>query len=122
MGGGLFNSPLHLNPKCIVVSAFVVGIYWLPRPKYLAHKFVMSFLLATAVYVLLAWYDVIYDCNDRLMPSLFGWFSGPLKPPYYNEEMEKLPIKYKKIIRNFDIIVLGIVLLTFVYPFYVERK
>lgn len=122
MGGGLFGSPLYLNPKCLVFSAFVLAVYWLPHPVALAHRIVMAFLLATTAYILMAWYDVIYDCNDRLKPTLLGWISGWFKPTYYNEEYEDLPIKYKKVIRWFDIAVLSILIVLFAYPFIVKSK
>ena len=122
MGGGLFGTPLYLNPKCLVFSAFVLAVYWLPHPVAFAHKVVVAFLLATAAYILMAWYDVIYDCNDRLKPTLLGWMSGWFKPSYYNKELEELPVKYKKIIRWFDIAVLGILVALFAYPFLVKSK
>ena len=48
MGGGLFGTPLYLNPKCLVFSAFVLGVYWLPRAKEYSHNVrssVLSLLL-----------------------------------------------------------------------------
>jgi hypothetical protein len=122
MGGGLFGTPLYLNPKCLIFSAIVLCIYWLPHPSTLAHNFVMGFLLATSAYISLAWYDEIFDCNDRLGPTLFGWLSKPFKPPRYQKEYERLPLKYKKIIHWFDIAVLSIVFITFLYPFFFGKK
>lgn len=122
MGGGLFGTPLALNPKCLVFSAFVLAVYWLPHPDALAHRIVMAFLLATAAYILMAWYDVLYDCNDRFKPTLLGWLSGPFKPPAYLKEYDELPVKYQKIIRWVDIAVLGVLVVLFVYPFMVARK
>ena len=103
MGGGLFGTPLALNPKCIVFSAFVLSVYWMPHPYYFAHKIIIAFLLATMSYVLLAWYDLIYDCNDQLKPTLFGWLSMPFKPKQYSDSYKELPVKYQKVIRGFDI-------------------
>jgi hypothetical protein len=122
MGGGLFGTPLYLNPKCLVFSAFVLGVYWLPHPVALAHRIVMAFLLATAAYILMSWYDVIYDCNDRLKPTLLGWLSGWFKPKEYTDKYEELPVKYKKIIRWFDIAVLGILGVLIAYPFLVKSR
>lgn len=122
MGGGLFETPLYLNPKCLVFSAFVLGVYWLPHPVALAHRIVMAFVLATTAYILMAWYDVIYDCNDRLKPTLLGWMSGWFKPKEYTEQYEDLPVKYKKIIRTFDVAVLGILVVLFAYPFLVKSR
>jgi hypothetical protein len=121
MGGGLFGTPLYLNPKCLVFSAFVLGVYWLPHPKAFSHRILMAFLLATSAYIIMAWYDVIYDCNDRLKPTLLGWMSKPFKPKEYSDVYDKLPIKYQKIVRTFDIAVLSILVITFVAPFVLKR-
>jgi len=120
MGGGLFGTPLYLNPKCLVFSAAVLVIYWLPHPKARAHDIIMGFLLATSAYIAMAWYDLIFDCNDRLKPTLLGWFSKPFKPAHYSKEYDELPIKYKKVIQWFDIAVLIIIVIAFVYPFVVK--
>lgn len=121
MGGGLFGTPLYLNVKCLVFSAMILLVYWLPHPNTVAHNIVMAFLLATSAYISLAWYDVLYHCNDILRPTIFGWFSGPFKPSSYRNEYNKLPIKYKKIIRNVDIFVLLIIVITFIYPFFIRN-
>ena len=122
MGGGLFGTPLYLNPKCLVFSAFVLFVYWLPHPVALAHRVVAAFVLATAAYIFMAWYDVMFDCNDRFKPTLLGWMSGWFKPPGYFEEYEKLPVKYQKIIRTFDIAVLVAIVLLLAFPYFVKSK
>ena len=120
MGGGLFGTPLALNPKCLVFSAFVLATYWLPHPKAYAHKVVAAFILATTAYVTLAWYDVLYDCNDHLKPTLFGWLSMPFKPKEYGDAYNKLPIKYQKIVRWFDIAILVLVLGLMFAPYFMK--
>jgi hypothetical protein len=122
MGGGLFGTPLYLNIKCLIFSAFVISIYYLPHPIGFAHNFVMVFLLGTASYIILAWYDVLYDANDRLKPTLLGWLSKSFKPQEYRDEYDKLPLKTQKVIRAVDIAVLGIVFLAFIYPFFVSNS
>lgn len=117
MGGGLFGTPLYLNPKCLFLSAVVIFIYWMPHPKFFTHKIVASFLLATATYIGLAWYDVLYDCNDHLKPTLLGWLSKPFKPEEYEKAYRDLPIKYQKIVRGFDIFVLSVVAIALIYPY-----
>jgi hypothetical protein len=82
----------------------------------------MMFLLGTSAYIMMAWYDVIYDCNDRLKPTFLGWISKPFKPNEYQQQYEELPLKYKKIIRNVDIFVLIVLLITFLYPFFIQKK
>lgn len=121
MGLGLFNTPLYVNEKCLIFSAFVLAVYWLPHPKAFTHKILAGFILASLAYVLLAWYDYIYDCNDKLKPTILGWMWGWAKPPAYSKEFSELPVKYKKIVRTVDIVVLlGLLGLAF-YP-YVSRS
>jgi hypothetical protein len=120
MGGGLFGTPLYLNLKCLIFSAGVLAVYWLPHPASIYHKFVVAFLLATAAYISLAWYDYIYDCNDHLGPTILGWLSMPFKPREYREKYNELPVKYQKIVRSVDIAVIGLVVFAFVYPFVVK--
>lgn len=122
MGGGLFGTHLYLNIKCLIFSFIVIIIYWLPKPTTRAHGFLMSFLLGISCYIALAWYDVLYDCNDRLKPTLLGWLSKSFKPKEYSTEYDKLPLKTKKIIRTVDILVLSILVITFMYPFLIANK
>lgn len=110
MGGGLFGTPLYLNPKCLVFSAFVLAVYWLPHPKAYEHRVIAAFVLATLAYVLLAWYDYLYDCTDKFGPTFLGWISMPFKPPEYRQKFDALPIKYKKAVRTFDSVVLVVLL------------
>jgi UDP-N-acetylmuramyl pentapeptide phosphotransferase/UDP-N-acetylglucosamine-1-phosphate transferase len=117
MGGGLFGTPLALNPKCLVFSAFVLAVYWMPHAKFFEHKVVIAFLLATTAYVLLAWYDVLYDCNDHLKPTILGWLSMPFKPAEYRKGYENLPLKYKKIVQYTDIAILIIMVFLVFSPY-----
>lgn len=120
MGLGLFGSPLYLNVKCLVFSFFIIIIYYLPKPHYYAHHIIMIFLLGTSAYIAMAWYDVLYDCNDKFGPTYLGWMTKVFKPPQYTTHYESLPIKYKKRIRNVDIIILLVIVITFLYPFIIR--
>jgi hypothetical protein len=117
MGGGLFGTPLYLNPKCLVFSAFVLGVYWMPHAKEYSHKVAIAFILATAAYVLMAWYDYLYDCTDRFGPTFLGWMSGWFKPQEYRDKYNALPVKYEKMVRTVDILVLIGILGLLVYPY-----
>lgn len=117
MGLGLFGTPLYVNEKCLLFSAFVLAVYFLPHPKVWQHTFIVGFVLASLAYVLLAWYDYIYDCNDRLRPTILGWMWGWAKPPHYSKEFEDLPVKYKKIVRTVDIVVLVILIVLAFSPY-----
>ena len=122
MGGGLFGTELALNPKCLVFSAFVLVVYWLPHPVALTHRIVVNFILACLAYVALAWYDVLYDCNDRFEPTLLGWMWKDLKPKEYQEKYDKLSPKTKKVIRTVDIAVLVALVLLLAYPYFVKSR
>jgi UDP-N-acetylmuramyl pentapeptide phosphotransferase/UDP-N-acetylglucosamine-1-phosphate transferase len=118
MGGGLFGTPLYLNEKCIAFAGFVLAVYFMPHQKAWQHEVVFAFILAMLAYVLMAWYDYIYDCNDKLGPTLLGGLIGWAKPyggvPPGTKE---LPIKYKKIVAAFDIVVFIVLLCLVFYPY-----
>jgi len=105
----------------LVFSVAILVVYWLPHPSTIAHNIVMGVLIGVSAYISLAWYDVLYNCNDRLKPTFLGWMTKGLKPPEYSQKYDKLPLKYKKMIRTVDIVVIGIVILTFCYPFIVNK-
>ena len=107
MGGGLFGTPLYLNEKCILFAVFILLVYFAPHAKAWQHEVVAGFVLAMAAYVFMAWYDYIYDCNDKLGPTLLGAFVGWMKP--YGgvpPGTDALPIKYKKVVGTFDFVIL----------------
>lgn len=112
MGGGLFGTPLALNPKCLAFSGLLIAIYWMPpwaslrTPYDIAFKRAVTILLAFTGYILMAWYDVWYDCNDHLKPTFLGWISAPFKPAQYKKEVEELPLKWQKIVRTVDVVAL----------------
>lgn len=122
MAGGLFGTPLELNPKCLVFSAFVLAVYWMPHFKALEHRIVMAFVLATTAYVLMAWYDKLYDCNDRFGPTFLGWLSMPFKPQEYRDKFDELPIKYQKIVRTVDIVILVVLTILVFSPYYLAGR
>ena len=118
MGAGLFGTPLYLNEKCIVFAVFLLVVFWMPHPKAWQHDIVLAFVLAMTAYVLMAWYDYIYDCNDKMGPTIFGGIVGWMKP--YGgvpPETKELPIKYKKIVGVVDVFVLCVLLSLMVVPY-----
>ena len=68
------------NPKCVVASGLVVGGYWLLAPS--DRRVSVALGLAIATYAGLAWYDKLFDCDERL--ESFGGpvsvVTGPFKP------------------------------------------
>lgn len=121
MAGGLFGTPLELNPKCLVFSAFILLVYWMPHFKAYEHKVVMAFVLATAAYVFMAWYDKLYDCNDRFGPTFLGWLSMPFKPQEYRDKFDDLPVKYQKMVRTVDIVILVVLIILVFAPYYYTK-
>jgi hypothetical protein len=121
MGLGLFGTPLYLNEKCIAFAFFILFVFYMPHPKAWQHEIVVAFVLAMTAYVMMAWYDYIYDCNDKLGPTLLGGLIGWAKPyggvPPGTHE---LPIKYKKIVGAFDVGVLIVLVTLLVIP-YIRR-
>jgi hypothetical protein len=122
MAGGMFGTPLYLNPKCLVFSAFILAVYWMPHAKAYEHKIVIAFVLASAAYILMAWYDYLYDCTDRFGPTFLGWLTKVFKPKEYNEKYDELPVKYQKIVRTVDIVVLFVILILLFSPYYFFSK
>ncbi|NBR60860.1 MAG: hypothetical protein EBT86_04260 [Actinobacteria bacterium] len=51
---------------------------------------------------------------------LFGicWLSAPFKPPYYSQQFEGLPEKWKKIVRTIDIFALLAAIVFVLSPFF----
>jgi hypothetical protein len=90
MAGGIFpNYPFHLNIKCIVFTFIIVIIYWF-LPKNL---FILFFLLWSP-YIVLAWYDYSYKCQNKMMPTIIPYgryIFLPFKPPDYQREFRQLP-------------------------------
>lgn len=91
MAGGIFPGyPFKPNVKCVVGSFLLAGGYWYLPPKNL---WVLGTIL-WATYLLIAWYDYAYQCQDRMSPTLFPfgrYVYLPLKPPDYKQEFEALP-------------------------------
>ena len=70
------NTPPATNVKCIVFTIFVVTIYWI-LPK---NKWLLLFLLWFP-YLMMAWYDFLYDCKrNELSPTYLMSFYEWAKP------------------------------------------
>ena len=90
MAGGIFpGAPFTFNIKCVIFSAMLAGGYWFLPPKNL---FVLFFLLWFP-YLAMAWYDYMYECRNKLGPTIvpFGRFMWlPFKPPQDQAEFKKM--------------------------------
>ena len=102
MAGGIFpNHPFSLNIKCIIFTLVLAGGYWFAPHKNL---WVLAFLIWFP-YIALAWYDYMYDCRDKLKPTLvpFGRYIWlPFKPPGYKAEFNKMPADQIQAMNNLD--------------------
>lgn len=90
MAGGIFpGAPFKFNIKCVIFTAMLAGGYWFLPPK---NYFVLFFLLWFP-YIAMAWYDYMYECRDKLGPTIvpFGRYMWlPFKPPQYQAEYNKM--------------------------------
>jgi len=90
MAGGIFpGAPFRFNIKCVIFTAMLAGGYWLLPPK---NYFVLFFLLWFP-YIAMAWYDYMYECRNKLGPTIvpFGRYMWlPFKPPQYQAEYNKM--------------------------------
>lgn len=70
MAGGIFtNRPFEPNPKCIVFSIILMLLYWfLPRNN---NIFMLPVIFVFA-YVGMAWYDYLYDCQEKMYTGKYG--------------------------------------------------
>ena len=114
MSGGIFpGHPFHLNIKCIIFTIIIAGGYWFLPKK---NVYILIFLLWSP-YIALAWYDYMYDCHDRMHPTIipFGrYFFLPFKPPDYQNEYKTMSDESKQIFDKIDHITLWTILTIFV--------
>ncbi len=64
MAGGIFTErPFEPNPKCILLGFIFMLLYWfIPDEK---NVFMLP-VIFIVVYVLVAWYDFVYHCDDKM--------------------------------------------------------
>ena len=66
------------NEKCLAISGGVVLAHFVLPPR----RPLVALGVAVGTYIAIAWYDELYDCDERLVAQggLFGAVTGPLKP------------------------------------------
>jgi hypothetical protein len=105
MAGGLFpEKPFAFNAKCIVGTAVIAGGYWWLPPK----SAWVLILLLWLPYVAMAWYDYLYDCKEKMQPTLFPlgrYVFLPFKPPGYKAEFDEMPPSQKGAMDRLDHVV-----------------
>ena len=118
MAGGIFpGAPFKFNIKCVIFTALLAGGYWLlPHKNY----FVLFFLLWFP-YIAMAWYDYMYECRNKLGPTIvpFGRYMWlPFKPPAYQAEYNKMSESQIGLMSKVDHVVgWTIVILVLAYSF-----
>ena len=86
MAGGIFTDrPFHFNTKCILFSFYSALLFYAGGGKN-PLLIVLIFIMA---YVLMAWYDYAYECNNFMYT---GSGLGPgfhMSPPFKPQHREK---------------------------------
>jgi len=86
MAGGIFTGkPFELNIKCVIIS--IIGILLFLLPGFQIYEegniwsmIIIIMLLFIVLYVAIAYYDYIYDCNPKLKRGYYS-ITGAFKPP-----------------------------------------
>jgi len=99
---GYDATPPQINVKCIVFTMLIsMGYWYLPK----RNKWVMLALLYFP-YIIMAWYDSIYNCTrNRLGPTFLGSFYYWAKPSKSNKEWHP---KWKNMIFYTDMLILAL--------------
>jgi hypothetical protein len=89
MAGGIFlNYPFELNPKCIIFSIVIIGLFFYEPPNMKDYlKLITAFVLFVISYVSMAWYDYKFECQKLALKkstSSLG-ITSKFKPPVYSE-------------------------------------
>lgn len=102
MSGGIYQGrPFAFNLKCIVFTAALAGGYWALPPR---RWWVLAVLLWLP-YVSMAWYDEMYQCSDKMHPTVvpFGrWLFLPFKPPGYKREFRGMAASQLRVMDRVD--------------------
>ena len=70
-----------INPKCAYVTAIAVGLYYMYPTRNDPNLLRNTAVLASGTYIGLAWYDALYDCDDKSKSSEWFQLYRPFKPP-----------------------------------------
>ena len=98
---GYDATPPATNEKCIVFTLACALGYWYLPPK---NPWVLAMLLYFP-YLIMAWYDHLYNCERRMGPTFLGTFYFAFKPPYNDKGLEWHP-KWKRLVFMVDMVLL----------------
>lgn len=116
--GGIFiNKPFSPNIKCIIISTvLVIGYLWTVATytQIRAPHIVLSFILFVASYVLVATYDVMYDCSDRMrtgtstigLGTFDSIFKSQLREDPHSESILRQEQQYQRNVYLFHILLI----------------
>lgn len=107
------NTPPTTNLKCIVFTFLIVGIYLLPKNKWIL------LLLLYFPYLWMSWYDEIYSCERNFGPTYLRLFYEMWKPydsPQRIAYRNWCPVHANKVF-IIDMIILVVFLIFFYYVF-----
>lgn len=77
MTGGIFTpQAFHPNPKCIYISLALAFSYWILPKK----NITIFFMILIITYIVISWYDYLYDCDPMLSGSSGLSFQSLFKP------------------------------------------
>src|SRR5689334_11306250 len=87
MAGGIYiNQPFAFNLKCVIFGSLLMLFYWFLPCNRNVYLLPALFIIG---YILMAWYDWLYDCSVKLYTGskgVVGIFDSPFKPQRLNEE------------------------------------
>ena len=119
MAGGIFpNRPFEFNIKCIIFTIIIAGGYWYLPVK---NIYILFFLLWFP-YIIIAWYDYSYNCENKMKYTLFPfgkYIFLPFKPKEYQKTYTELTNEQKELIDNNDHIY-GWTILIFIIFYFVR--
>ena len=114
---GCYDVAPATNVKCIVFTAFVFGVWMLPRNKWI----LLPILFLP--YAIMAYYDFYYKCNRTFGPTFLMHFYKYFKPKEtdQNKIYDNWCPHQKRKVDIVDSIVLIVFLILFYY-FYIRKK
>ena len=74
MAGGLFGRPFTINVKCVIFSMICMALFlYKPNIQNTYILYGVLFIIFTAAYVVMAWYDYYFNCD--ILPLRRGDYS-----------------------------------------------
>jgi hypothetical protein len=94
MAGGIFDEkPFVINIKCVIISIIGIILFLLPGNTYIPKNgkglysfFIILILLFTLLYVAIAYYDFVYDCDPKMKSGKYS-ITKTFKPLNYEDAM-----------------------------------